>query len=146
MARAHDMEERRIALTHHYAEHAKRPSLLDRCEQIAKILSLILIPIFVAVLGQQAVQIVTNTADRDLRKEYFSLAWKILSTAPPIKTQNAEPSPDSKMRKWATDYLFKPDYTRTGKRKNPRHDVDVAALVSGQYLLPPPEPSQSPKP
>ena len=54
------MNERKIALTHSYIASPERKTLFDTIEQLAKIISLVIIPLIVAYLGILAKDVVTD--------------------------------------------------------------------------------------
>ena len=128
------MNERKIALTHSYIASPERKTLFDTIEQLAKIISLVIIPLIVAYLGILAKDVVTDIKNRNLDEQYFALAWQILSTpaaAAVITTKEMEDA-DQALRAWAVEYLVRHQEVLSDRQPFPR----LKALQTGRYLLP----------
>jgi hypothetical protein len=135
------MNERKIALTHSYIAPPKRKALLDTIEQLAKIISLVIVPLIVAYIGILAKGVVTDIKNRDLEEQYFALAWQILSTPPPPAPAIGPATPeieeaDQAMRHWAVKYLARPQQFLSHPPLLPGEARK--ALETGRYLVPPP--------
>jgi hypothetical protein len=127
------MNERRILLTHRYDTGDKSP-VWDRSEQLAKILSLVLIPLVVAWLGSKAEKIVDNTNATRLDQQRLLLAWEILST--PVSTSPDEAESGKVLRSWAVRFIWSGvDATMTEDQKQ--------TLIKSRITLPPPPREQS---
>jgi hypothetical protein len=101
--------------------HGDLSTLLSNLEKVAKILSLIAIPIVVAVIGHQ---IQNSISSRDTNRRYVEIALSILED--PIQEDDQNYSP---LRVWAVDLLGATSPVKLS-------DEAKAALISGEEFLP----------